>query len=162
MLFIGRMPFLVTTLICAIVFCIAMILEHGFGIVGCALCKYERLIILVGGFCAFLSLFLPHRHYRIGFIITSLIFIGGFGLSLYHVLIQQGILPLPSFCRPPSVGSGMSIQDIRQQLLNTQFVPCNKITWSLFGLSLAAYNMMLTIGIAGYLLVAAKKASYEK
>lgn len=158
MLFLGRMPFLLTALICAAVICIALIMEYGFGILGCTLCKYERILILVGGVVAALFLFVPQRRRPLGFLLIMVIFLGCGILAFYHVLIQQGVLPLPAFCKPPSIPTNLSLEEMRQQLLSTVFVPCNKVTWSFMGLSLAAYNVLLSLFLAAYNFVAYQRS----
>lgn len=162
MLFIGRMPFIVTVFGCAIVLGMALVLEYGFGVVGCALCKYERMIMFIGGLLALPFIFTPARWRPAGFALVGLVFLGGFVLSLYHVLIQQGIFPLPSFCKPPAISGELSLEEMRNQLLNTPFVPCNKVTWSLFGLSLAMYSMLFTGAVAAYNFIALMRSRRER
>lgn len=69
-------------------------------------------------------------------------------IGLYQTGMQVGILPGPDACtvvKPYVVGSGDPDPEIS----------CTAVTWSLFGLSLAAYNALFSLGAAalgGFLL----------
>jgi disulfide bond formation protein DsbB len=69
-------------------------------------------------------------------------------IGLYQTGMQIGILPGPDACsvdKPYIVGSGAPDPEIS----------CTAVTWSLFGLSLAAYNALFSLGAAalgGFLL----------
>lgn len=69
-------------------------------------------------------------------------------IGLYQTGMQVGILPGPDACsvdRPYVIGSGAPDPEIS----------CTAVTWSLFGLSLAAYNALFSLGAAalgGFLL----------
>ena len=41
----------------------------------------------------------------------------------------------------------LPIEQLRDAMLATDFVPCDEIRWSLFGLSLAGYNVLLTLAL---------------
>ena len=40
------------------------------------------------------------------------------------------------------------VEALREQMLKTPLVRCDQVTWSLFGLSLAAYNALLSLILA--------------
>ena len=69
-------------------------------------------------------------------------------IGLYQTGMQIGILPGPDACtvvKPYVIGSGDPDPEIS----------CTAVTWSLFGLSLAAYNALFSLGAAalgGFLL----------
>ena len=62
-------------------------------------------------------------------------------IGAYQTGLQHGLLPLPpcSVAHPYVMGSGAAEPE----------VSCNAVTWSLFGLSLAAYNAIFSFLIAG-------------
>ena len=37
---------------------------------------------------------------------------------------------------------------MRKQLLETDFVPCDVVQWSLFGISMPGYNVLASLGLA--------------
>jgi disulfide bond formation protein DsbB len=62
-------------------------------------------------------------------------------IGLYQAGMQIGLLPGPSACtvaHPYIMGSNAPPPE----------VSCNAVTWSLFGLSLAAYNALVSLGTA--------------
>ena len=132
-------------LICAIVLTMAYVMEHYFGILACKMCHYERNTFLAGGGIAMLCLFLPQPFQRHGILILGLIFMIGTLLAGYHVAIQNHWVDLPTFCASNDFSAFESVEALCEQLLQTPFVRCDQITWSLFGLSLAAYNALLSL-----------------
>ena len=94
---------------------------------------------------SFLSFFLiPPRFHSIALIILGFIFMGGALFAGYHVAIQQHWVALPAFCASNDFSALDSVDSLREQLLKTPLVRCDQVTWSLFGLSLAAYNALLS------------------
>jgi len=69
-----------------------------------------------------------------------LVFVSGL-VGAYQAGMQWGLLPGPSACtvtRAYVLGSGAPSPEIS----------CNAVTWSLFGLSLAAYNALISLALA--------------
>jgi disulfide bond formation protein DsbB len=72
---------------------------------------------------------------------TAVVLVAISGLiGAYQTGLQHGIFPLPpcSVAHPYVMGSGAPAPE----------VSCNAVTWSLFGLSLAAYNVIFSLVIA--------------
>lgn len=137
------------TLICVGVLVAAYIMEHFFGVLPCQMCLYERNVFMAAGAFSFLSFFLlPVRFHPLALIILGFIFMGGALLAGYHVAIQQHWVSLPTFCASNDFSALDSVEALREQMLKTPFVRCDKVTWSLFGLSLAAYNALLSFVLA--------------
>jgi disulfide bond formation protein DsbB len=138
------------TLICAGVVGTAYIMQHVFDVKACQLCYYERYVYLAAGGIALFSLFFVSKRFHLPIINFALgvIFFGGFLLASYHVAIQQHWVSTPSFCASNDFSSFESVDSLRAQLMQTPFVRCDQITWSLFGLSLAAYNAIFSLILA--------------
>ena len=70
---------------------------------------------------------------------VALLIVSGL-VGAYQTALQQGLVPLPpcSVAHPYVMGSGAAEPQ----------VSCNAVTWSLFGLSLATYNMIFSFVIA--------------
>ncbi len=145
--------------LCTFVYITALILEHGFHVLPCKLCLYERMIFIVAGIVSLLGLFIFPHWGRKTLLILATIFAAGTGVALYHVGIQEGIFALPSFCSPSALPEGLNINEIRDFLLKTPFVPCNEVTFSILGLSLSCYNAMLTAALGVYCLIVHKKTA---
>lgn len=97
--------------------------------------------LLLAGFAALKG---TVRHMAL---VTVLLLIASGLIGAYQTGLQHGLLPLPpcSVAHAYVMGSGAAETP----------VSCNAVTWSLFGLSLAAYNMIFSFAIAatgGFLL----------
>lgn len=134
--------------ICAGVLIAAHILEHFFGVLPCQMCLYERNVFILTGVLAFLSFLLPRRFQYIAIFGIGFVFMGGALLASYHVAVQQHWVDLPAFCAVNDFSAFDTVEALREQMLQTPFVRCDKVTWSLFGLSLAAYNVLLSLFLA--------------
>lgn len=140
---------LAITLICVGVLGMAYVMEHFFGVRPCQMCLYERNVFMVAGGAALLSFFLlPARLQYYALITLGLIFLGGTILAGYHVAIQHHLVNLPNFCAVNDFDAFDSVEALREQMLKTPLVRCDQVTWSLFGLSLAAYNALLSLILA--------------
>jgi disulfide bond formation protein DsbB len=137
------------TLVCAGVLGTAYIMEHYYAVHPCQMCLYERQVFMVAGGVALFSLILLPRSFQAyALMALGLIFTGGAFLAAYHVAIQQHWVSLPAFCASNDFSSITSVEDLKNQLLKTPFVRCDQVTWSLFGLSLAFYNCLLSLVLA--------------
>lgn len=144
----SRSLLIIILIICLGVFIMANVMEHYFGVQACKLCHYERTVFMATGVIAFLGLLFPKHSRYWTILILGLAFLGGFALAGYHVAVQQHWVSLPSFCAANDFSAFDSVEALKEQLLNTPFVRCDQITWSLFGLSLAAYNALLSLFLA--------------
>lgn len=135
--------------ICVGILITAYIMEHFFGILPCQMCLYERNIFMAVGLISFLGFFLiPARFHSLTLIILGFVFMGGAIFASYHVAIQQHWVALPAFCASNDFSAMDSVESLREQMLKTPLVRCDQVTWSLFGLSLAAYNALLSFVLA--------------
>ncbi len=135
---------IILLVICLGVYGTGYVMENYFDVQACALCHLERNVFLGAAAVAFIAILTP-RHSRYWLIVfLGLIFLGGFGLALYHVGIQEHLISLPSYCSVNDLSAFDTIESLKEQLLQTPFVRCDQVTWSLFGLSLAVYNAIIS------------------
>ncbi len=128
----------------------ALIAEHVFGLRPCALCLTQRqpymLAIALGLVTAALA---PSQ--RLGAVLVALlgvVFLAGAGIAGYHAGVEYGAWAGPSGCSAPALQAD-SIEALRAQIFaQQQFVPCDEVPWSLFGISMAGYNFLLSTGLA--------------
>ncbi|SFZ85699.1 Disulfide bond formation protein DsbB [Devosia enhydra] len=80
--------------------------------------------------------------------IVAAIFLWGAYMGGYHAGVEWGFWPGPTSC----TGTGVSISLSDLQNLNAaRIVPCDKVQFRFLGLSLAGYNMLISLGIVGLL-----------
>lgn len=94
-----------------------------------------------------------------GLAILGIAALCGVALGTYHAGIEWGFWPGPSDCTGTvwDLKSGGSILD---QLDSIHVVPCDKAAWRLLGISLAGYNTLISLlmaGCAGFGLVSARR-----
>ncbi len=71
----------------------------------------------------------------------------GAGLARYPVGVEQQLLAGPPACSA-GPGEATTIEALRAQLLARPVVRCDEVPWSLFGVSLAGDNAVLSLALA--------------
>jgi disulfide bond formation protein DsbB len=108
----------------------------------CEMCHWQRWPHIAAALIGLVGVAVWKKDARILTIVTiALITVSGL-IGAYQAGMQWGILPGPEACTVEHayvLGSGAPPPE----------VSCNAVTWSLFGLSLAAYNALLSFLIAG-------------
>lgn len=131
---------------CLLALAVAFMLERYLGIVGCALCVYQRVPYAVAAACAAIGI-VPGgsacwRRGTLG--LCAIAFTAGAGLAAYHVGVQQGWWLEPGVCEG-SVAPMAGPLDLRAAVRGeAQLPPCDEIDWTVFGISLAALNAMVS------------------
>ena len=122
----------------------AFLFEHVGGMAPCSLCIWQRWAHL-GVIAAAASglLFIPPRTALLLSLAAALI---SFGVAGYHAGVEWQLWEGPAGCTA-SLAAGASAADLVDQLLATPVVRCDDVPWSLFGLSMAGWNMLLSVDI---------------
>lgn len=140
----------------------ALFIEHGLGIRPCILCEYQRIpplvVIVLAAVAAWPGLPRPWARALLG--LVALVFLGGAVLAGYHVGVEQHWWAGTDQCggadAPPSEVS-TSLADLRAALAAPEIVPCDAVPWSLFGISLAGFNLILSLGLSAVALWAVRR-----
>jgi disulfide bond formation protein DsbB len=140
-----RFMLILLVLITLVILGMAYILKNYFGFQPCQLCLYEQKVFMAAGALSFVSILLPSRLQYYAILLVGLVFFGGAGLAAYHVAVQQHWVDLPAFCTSQDFSAFDSVEALKEQMLNTPLVRCDQVTWSFLGLSLAAYNTVLSL-----------------
>lgn len=78
------------------------------------------------------------------------------GIAVYHVGVEQQWWAGTAACG--GAGGGGSLDDLRAQIMAAPVVRCDEPAWTLFGVSMAGYNVLLAAGLAVYAFAAALKS----
>lgn len=116
----------------------------------CILCVYQRYAYIGALAASVIGIVVggnPAAR-RLAIALAALAFLTGAGLAFFHVGVEQLWWRGTAECHAPAFDPGASIADLRKQLLQTDFVACDKIPWSLFGISIAGYNMLASLAFA--------------
>jgi len=134
--------FYIVALFSVIALISALIAEFYFNLAPCEMCLKQRepyYIIILG----FIFISILRWQTRIWFYLgVQLISIYGLFYSLWHVGIENQLLPGPSGCSS-KLNSTDNILSLKEQILAKPVINCEDIAWSIFGLSAATINSML-------------------
>ena len=134
------------------------------GLEPCVLCMYQRYAYLGAVAMGLVGLVLggnPEAR-RVAVALAGFAFLTGAGIAVFHVGVEQQWWRGTAECHAPLFDPDASIEDLRKQLLGLRFVPCDEIGWSLFGISMAGYNVFASLGFAAASLWAALNISGAK
>lgn len=76
------------------------------------------------------------------------------GIGGYHVGVEQRWWQGPTTCSGGDI-SGQSVQDLLKSILEAPIVRCDEIAWEWLGLSMAGWNMVISLALMGLWLLAA-------
>ena len=131
----------------------ALAFQHIGGLAPCALCiwqRYPHVIAIVIGLIAL----------RFG--TTLLAWLGALaastsaGIGAYHTGVERGWWEGPATCSSQSI-SGLSTDELFDQIMAAPMVRCAEVAWSLMGLSMASWNMIISLALAAIWVAAARR-----
>ncbi len=93
----------------------------------------------------------------LGFLAIAALMLWNTGLSAFHAGVEWKFWPGPTDCSGPlnSLGSAGSMM---QKLQNIRIVRCDEAAWRLFGISLAGYDVLVSLFLAAVAGLGAKAA----
>lgn len=127
----------------------AYIAQYGFGLEPCILCLYQRVPYLLTGLIALLSLFLrpdPRVQRRLVLACAVLFAIGG-TIAFYHVGVERHWWVSLTACGG-TAPTGIGIEQLQADLLAKPARRCDQPEWSLFGITMAGYNVIFSLLLA--------------
>jgi len=83
-------------------------------------------------------------------------FLAGAGIAGYHVGVEQHWFA-SAFCGSGDVVAE-TVEDLKSLLWETEVARCDEIAWSLLGISMAGYNLIISALLGLVALVAARRA----
>jgi len=127
----------------SIVLLTALVIQYILGHQPCNLCLYER-VPYIFSIILITQLLLFNRYEKISLLIISLLFLGNFFLSVYHVGIEQEIFSESLFCEAKNISENLSKEQLLKQL-EQNLISCKDVSVRIFGLSLATINIIFSI-----------------
>ncbi|HJO69528.1 MAG TPA: disulfide bond formation protein B [Rhodospirillales bacterium] len=123
----------------------AYVAETVFGIEPCVLCLYQRVPYAATGIVAVLMLGLPTNApvTRWGLTVCAALYLTGAGIASYHVGVERHWWVSVAACGGGDA-SAVTIESLNAQLSAPSEKPCDQVDWTLFGLSMAGYNVALS------------------
>ncbi|WP_414709590.1 disulfide bond formation protein B [Rhodopseudomonas sp.] len=81
-----------------------------------------------------------------GLAVLALLMLGNAGLGAYHAGVEWGFWPGPTDCSGPLVD--FSRGGLLDQLDKVKVIRCDEVQWRFLGLSLAGYNVLISLAMA--------------
>ena len=138
-------------LTCLAILGAALASQYWGGLQPCVLCYYQRYAYVAAALCGGLGLLVGGaplaRAAATG--LAGLAFLVGAGIAAFHVGVEQKWWKGTAECHAPAVDFSADVKDQLDQLLNQPFVACDQVAWSLFGISMAGYNVLTSLFLAG-------------
>jgi disulfide bond formation protein DsbB len=132
----------------AVVLGAALVSQYWGGLVPCELCVLQRWPWAVAITISIVALFVAHdTSLRWVALVLGLVFVVSTGFAFYHLGVEQHWFAGPSACTP-STTAPTTLEEMRQQILNAQVVRCDAVQWSLYGVSLAGWNLLASFVMA--------------
>ena len=132
----------------------ALLFQYVGGLAPCSLCIWQRwphLAIIVMAFIGLRGI-MPRCMLWLTFIAGSI----SVGLGGYHAGVEYGFWAGPAGCTA-NLALDADIKTLTQQLLITPLVRCDEVPWSLFGLSMAGWNALISLDIIAAALISLRR-----
>lgn len=117
------------------------------GLAPCKLCLYQRIPYAVAMLISAVALIRP-GFLRPAHMLLIAIFAVSAGLGVHHAGVEWRWWAGPASCSN-LLGGAATIEELTAMLLAAPVVRCDAIPWSLFGLSLAGYNALISLALTG-------------
>jgi disulfide bond formation protein DsbB len=129
----------------------AWIFEFGFDIKPCPLCLEQRYGYFLATPLALMLALAAGRvapiWLRAGLVVVALMMLGSAGLGVYHAGVEWGFWKGPAGCSGQAINFG-SAGSLLEQLDKVKVIACDEVQWRFLGLSLAGYNVLISLGMA--------------
>lgn len=128
---------------------IAYFVQYALKIEPCILCLYQRVPYFATGTLGLVALFVSYRRVRV---VEAAGVTFGFGVAIafYHVGVEQHWWASVVACGTHGGdGGAKTVEELQQLLLVGDSVKaCDNINWTLFGFSMATYNVIVSLALA--------------
>jgi len=121
----------------------AYFIQYALGHQPCNLCLIERVPYIFSIIIISICLF-TQKFEKITLIILSLTFFAAALLSFYHFGIEQGFIKESLVCDLNSFNNELSKEALLNQLKEMP-ISCKNVTFKVFGLSLATFNIFISL-----------------
>ncbi len=127
----------------------ALISQHWGGLDPCILCYYQRYPWYASIALMALALGLAKlRCVRAALLgMVAALLIANVGIAVYHVGVEHKLFDGPASCASGTITGG-TVDALRAQLTGRKVVRCDEPAFTLFGVSMAGYNLLASAAVA--------------
>jgi disulfide bond formation protein DsbB len=123
--------------------------EHLGGLNPCEMCWWQRWPHMAAIVFALVAIAaagrLPDRGRSFVWLAALAILVSG-GIGVYHAGVEAGIFEGITQCS--AVDASGTAEDVLNRIMNAPIIRCDQVQWSLFGISMAGWNAILSISSA--------------
>lgn len=127
----------------------ALYFQYGMGLAPCEMCHWQRwphMVAVVAGLLAAASFAWPRLALVFALTaITALLVTSAIGV--FHVGVEYRWWEGPQACSG-NIPRGLSTEQLKKYLFGARMVRCDETVWSLWGLSMAGWNALLSAALA--------------
>ncbi len=136
----------------------AFISQYVFELQPCALCIYQRWPFAIAAVICIAAL-LPALRAMAPWILllTAAVLAVNAGIATYHVGVEEHWWTGSEACVGTG-GTAQTLAELRAQVMAAPIIRCDEVAFSLFGVSMAGYNVLFSIALAVYAGLAGKTA----
>jgi disulfide bond formation protein DsbB len=133
----------------ALVLGTALLSQYWGGLAPCELCLLQRWPWAAAIVVSFVVVLVGERA-RPDWValVLGFVFAASIALVVYHVGVEQHWFAGPSACTA-APGGATTLEQMKQQILGTAPVLCDRPAWTLFGVSLAGWNLLASLIMTG-------------
>lgn len=127
----------------------AFAFEHLGGLAPCELCWWQRYVLMAAIPVAALAVVLSRTEPRATaglLVLLGIIFLCGIAIAGYHMGVELKWWQGPTACSATTLSDDPDA--MFRDLMAAPLVRCDEVPWSLFGISMAGYNLALSLGLA--------------
>jgi disulfide bond formation protein DsbB len=126
--------------------------QYVLGLAPCPLCLDERIayyaaIPMAGLIAVGAALHARRSLLLAGLMVVCLVMLASAALGAYHAGVEWKFWPGPADCSGPIQGFGRA-SDLLRQLNSVHVVRCDDAAWRFLGVSLAGYNVLISLALA--------------
>jgi len=136
----------------------AFFFQYVIGLQPCILCIWQRwpyaIVIVLTGLVLLLGRSGPMRSALLA--LSGLALLAGAGVAVFHVGVEQHWWGGTPGCGVTQTAD--TIEAMRAQIMAAPVVRCDVVSWSLFGISMAGYNILISLALAAVAFIAARRA----
>mgnify|MGYP003388030195 CR=1 FL=1 len=140
----------------------AWFFQYALGYLPCELCLQQRIpyyvtiplavIVAYGALNGW-----PRQWLALGLVLIAVVMLAGAGLGVYHSGVEWKWWAGPTACGG-TLGDLGSAGDLLSRVQTTRVIRCDEAAWRFLGISLAGYNVLIALVLAGIAAMGARKS----
>jgi disulfide bond formation protein DsbB len=131
--------------------CVAWLAQYGYGLAPCELCYWQRYGYWTAIALGVVAILQPARTARrtVALWLLTLAFLATAAIAIFHVGVEQKWWQGLATCTG-QIAPGMSAEELENAIMNAPIVRCDEPAWTMFGISMAGYNILYALALAAF------------